>query len=512
MLDENLPSKCASVNTHEECQTNPSAFFLKRNNTPPKNLWTVFFCQHGNEPNPCYALRYPDPSSADSNNRYAVALYDPYVPDVVYGEVLIIPQWTQPTLSPDAIRQNGGVSPPPDPILPSQFVIRLYNPGQEIIVRYKAKSWNSPASWEFEMPQHTFRQPSTSTLDHTLTDPAQADITPKLKFSWRKDSKLSKDLVCLMSGKTSTLPEGKHKTKEPDITLSIFKSLKEMTLYEPNLYRVEMEDFKGLEVVLLLGAVTIRDVYFAHIREAFHVSHTPVKTNAQTPTASGAAGSNTQTSQQKPPNAPNATRPGVSPPRITIPQRETRPPQEVRPQRPAETEAEAARRRKQDEVKPQEDARQARKLREAQEKAERKRQAEIEKETRRLQKLYGKEEQQVRTQGQSQQKPNIPPRPNPSPRPNAPPRPVQPQFRYHHHTPSAPYLGPAAGPYLQIPGQDGRRHSSVQYLQPRPQSTGIPNGQPAHPGQLHQKKSSFFGLRRASGDETKLSKKRSSMF
>lgn len=344
------------------------------------------------------------------------------------------------------------------------------------------------------MPQHTFRQPSSSTLDHTLKDPAVADVTPKLQFSWRKDSKFAKDLTCSLSGKTSAQSEGKasNKNKEPDITVSIYKALRELTLYEPNLYRVEMEDFKGLEVVLLLGAVTIRDVYFTGIREAFHVTNAPAKTSAQpaavnkptkssqqTPTASGAL--NTATTAG-PPGAPPR-------PRITIPQGESRPPpQELRPQRPQD-------------AKYQEEARRTRKLLEAEEKSRHKKQEEVDKETRRLQKLYGQEEQKVR-----QPKPRPPPRPHPND-----PR----YYTYHHHRPSAPQAGPSRpSPYLQIPGHDRRHHSAVQFQQPRPQSTAAMygHGQPSRPD-LQPKKSSFFGFRKSSGpDDGKLSKKRSSMF
>jgi hypothetical protein len=184
---------------------------------------------------------------------------------VLFGEVLIVPEWTQPTMSAEAIRQNGGVAPPPEPMIPSQFTIHLYNPDQDITVRYKPKTWNTQPSWEFEMPQRTFRQPSNSTLDQTQNDPTTSALTPKLRFIWRKNGTLSKDFTCYLCGKTTT-PDGRKKSKEPDITISIFKSLKEITLYEPNLYRVEMEDFKGLEVVLMLGAVVIRDFYFGTLK------------------------------------------------------------------------------------------------------------------------------------------------------------------------------------------------------------------------------------------------------
>lgn len=507
MLDENLPS--VSLLPRYIYAANHAAFFLKQNNSS-KHLWSVYFCQHGNEPFPNYTLRYPDPASSASKNRYAVALCDPYVPDVVYGEVLITPEWTQPNLSPDAIHQNGGTTPPPEPILPSRFTIQLYNPDQKITVSYRHKSWNTP-SWEFEMPQYTFRQPSSSTLDHALNDPAVAEATPKLKFSWRKE-KLSKGLTCLLSGKTTTIPELRTKKKEPDITISIYKALRELTLYEPNLYRVEMEDFKGLEVVLLLGAVTIRDVYFtSSVREAFHVTNGPVRSNAQ-PAAVNKPSKPSQ--QPQPPTASGAVTTagpaGARPqPRITIPQCESRPPPpEQRPQRSqAEIDAENARRRKQQEIKSQEEARRSKKLLEAEEKLRRKEQEKIDKETRRLQKLYGREEAEVRAQTPAQ------PKPRPPARPNQPPRP-DPRFYDPRSRPPASQPAPMPSPYLQAPGHDRRHHSVVQFAPPQPQSSGAMYGYP-QPGRQGgpSRVSSFLGLRRAPGPEDgKLTKKRSSVF
>ncbi|EYE95233.1 uncharacterized protein EURHEDRAFT_523390 [Aspergillus ruber CBS 135680] len=540
MLDENLPT-----------------FYLKHGQN--KHSWVIYLCHHGDEPTPAYHLRYPDPSSPSSKNRYAVALCDPYVPEIIYGEVLLIPEWTQPSLSADAIRANGGVTPPPEPILPSQFVVHLYNPDQEIVVRYKPKTWNSPAMWDFEMPQHTFRQPSSSTLDRTQIDPAIADVTPKLRFGWRKDSKLSKDLACLLSGKTASIPETKTKSKEPDITISIFKGLRELTLYEPNLYRVEMEDFKGLECVLLLGAVTIRDVFFTSIEKAFSISH-DVKKPHMTPqnalavqkpiqkpgpsTASVApalASSNKAQPQpqyqpQQPPamsgalvanNKPHPTGQGPQRPRITIPQ-QTKPLPEAVPQSQPQPQPRSQQQQQQQQqqqpqqvrfspgTKPDDDLRRQKKAQEANDKARRKKQIEIEKETKRLQKIYGREEEQVR---KSQQQRPTQPRPQPQPQPQRQPqRPTQHRPMQSHPSSSRPHLpprpgpGPSSGPYLHAPpSQAGpnRRpnaHASVQFLPLQPQHVSSPA--------LQQKKSSFFGLRRSSEEKNKekLAKKRSSMF
>ncbi|RHZ53452.1 hypothetical protein CDV55_101157 [Aspergillus turcosus] len=490
MLDENLPT-----------------FYLKPNDQQ-KHLWTIYLCQHGDDPEPAYTLRYPDPASPSSKNRYAVALCDPFVPDVVYGEILIIPEWTQPSLSAEAIRLNGGVTPPPEPVLPSQFVVHLYNPDQQVTIRYKHKTWNTPATWEFEMPQHTFRQPSASTLDRTQSDPAVADTTPKLRFSWRKDSKLSKDLTCLLSGKTSTLPEGRAKSKEPDITLSIFKALRELTLYEPNLYRVEMEDFKGLEIVLLLGAVTIRDVYFTPMKDSFRLARDEVRKPVAGPT--GGAVNVASTMQNGTGSHSQKPTPVASNTKTNDKQPATRPPANI----PAPA---TQQQKKKQELSRKEEEKRTRKKLEEEEKARRKRQAEIDKETRRLQKIYGHEEQQVRA---SRMNLSLAP-PAQSPRPQPPPRPQQqlslwPNSRYYYHqqAPSMSHLMPGPTP--------PRPHSTVQVAQPRPppgsmpaprpQSTMLrPPGQGQPQPQLQPKKSSFFGFRRTSED-AKLHKKRSSMF
>jgi hypothetical protein len=323
-------------------------------------------------------------------NRYAAALYDAHNPEVLFGEVLLIPEWTQPTQSAEAVRLNGGVPPPPEPILPAEFAIQLYNPDQQITVRQKSGSWGSTPSWEFEMPQQTFRQPSASALDRSQHDPAGSDVTPKITFKWRKDSKLSKDLACFLSGK-STNPDGsKKKNKEPDITVAIFKALKEVTLYEPNLQRVEIEDMKGLEVSLLLGAAVIRDVYFGNLKETFNIAGTATISPRTTPAALGLHNS---ASGVLP--ASSAVTPGSPPrdPRV--------PPTDPRSQ--WEIDAETARlKRLTDEEererkrKVEEEQKQIKKMLEAEDRERRRKRAEIEKETERLKRMYGKEDQNVR--------------------------------------------------------------------------------------------------------------------
>lgn len=139
-------------------------------------------------------------------------------------------------------------------------------------------TWNSSAYWEFEMPQISFRAPSASALDRSQDDPAVSDFTPKVTFKWKRDGKFTKDLSCFLAGKTT---EGRR-NKEPDIPVAMFKGGKDLTVYQPNMHRVEVEDFKGLEVVLLLSAAVIKDIFVTTpTREMFNISSPNTTPGAQ---------------------------------------------------------------------------------------------------------------------------------------------------------------------------------------------------------------------------------------
>ncbi|PGH19261.1 hypothetical protein AJ80_04127 [Polytolypa hystricis UAMH7299] len=544
MLDENLPT-----------------FYIKPSSDKPKYNSTLYFSQHGSEPKPAYSLRHLDPSLPASKNRYNVGLYDAFIPDVLYGEVLLIPNWTQPSLSQDAIRANGGVPPPPEPILPKEFVIQLYNPDQQITVRHKPKTWNSAASWAFEMPQQTFREPSISALDRRLSDPAASDLTPKLRFNWRKDGKLSKDLGCYLSGKTVVSEGTQKKSKEPDITLAIFEGFKEVTLYEPNLYRVDMEDFKGLEVVLLLGAAVIRDVFFGPLKETFHISDPPspgsmshsASTIIPTPAApvvvaaaaaagvGGAMGARNNNNNNNnngarlsnPTNSPNNNNINnnnntPARPHSTIPPRDPRPPP-VDPRTQWELDAETTRLKDQAKAearelrrREKEQEKRTQKLLEAEERESRRKQTEIERETERLKKLYGEEEAQYRRM----QKELLKKQKMESQRPNLPARPVV--VSSHNRVASEHNFNPASSnteflsPYQHVSPDSVRPQSAFFHRPPPAASSSMANlGQTlTRPPQQLKDKRSFFSFRRrgedgqgdGSGGGNTLTKKRSSMF
>jgi hypothetical protein len=117
------------------------------------------------------------------------------------------------------------------------------------------------------MPQNSFRLPSASALDRSQSDPVALVVTLKIAFKWKRDSKLTKDISCYLSGKSTA----GRKNKEPDITVAMYKGGKNLTIYQPNMHRVEVEDAKGLEVVFLLSSAVIRDIYFNASREMFNI-------------------------------------------------------------------------------------------------------------------------------------------------------------------------------------------------------------------------------------------------
>lgn len=471
MLDENLP-----------------AFFIRPTSDDPLQS-TVFLGQGGEQLNPEYTFRRPNPSDPGAQNCYAIALADPHNKEVIFAEVLVQPEWTQPTLSQAEIRANNGISPPPIPIVPNKFTIQLYNPDQQIIVKQIAGSWNSSSYWEFEFPQQTFRKPSASTLDRAQDDPAASALTPKVTFKWKKDGKLTKDITCYLAGKST---DGK-KSKEPDITIAMFRKGKELTLYEPNMQRVEVEDTKGLEVVILLGACVIRDVFFEASREMFNI--TPIRATVRKNSAPGA---NSRKKTPSPPAVvgayPGVFPPGPPPPVMTGAKPISRPAPPHAASAP--TNPTLAYQAEQDMIRLREEARERerekeerrnqkrlKKMLEEEDRERRRREAEIEKETERLRKQYGippaaNERRQSRPTVHFS--PPLPARPVPL-GPPQPPRPYA--YSQGSHSQSRQSLYNQAQP---LPPQQMPQYFSAPHTRPapapRPQS--VPNAQS---GPFHSK-------------------------
>lgn len=299
----------------------------------------------------------------------------------------MIPEWTLPTLDVDQIRANGGITPAPEPILPTSFTIQLYNPDQQIVVSHKPGSLASAPSWEFDIPQVSFRAPSSSVLDRSQDDPASSVWAPKLSLKWKREGKLSKELACYLSGRSSNPDASKNKHKEPDITIAIMKGLKEVTLYEPNMNRLDVEDLKGLEITLLLGAVVIRDVFFGAMRDTFHLSQETRKTSSSNPATLDPTTTSTTSLPVR------GTGGSSSDHRL--------PPTDPRTQWELDQETErlkrqAAAEERQHRKKEELEQKQIKKMLEAEDKERRRREAEVNKETERLRKLYGSEDASVR--------------------------------------------------------------------------------------------------------------------
>ncbi|MCJ1422710.1 hypothetical protein MMC29_000590 [Sticta canariensis] len=493
MLDANLPT-----------------FFIRPSSDGVKHNASVLLSYHGSDATPTYSLRHPDPTLIDSKNKYAAALYDSFNPEILYSEVLLIPQWTQPTLSQEEIRRNGGIPPPPQPILPTEFAIQLYNPDQQVVVRNFPGSWNSASYWEFEMPQQSFRQPSASALDRTQSDPTASETTPKVAFRWKKDGKLSKDYVCSLVGKSTNLDGGRKKHREPDIAIALFSQLKEITIYEPNLHRVDIEDSKGLEVVIILGAVVIREVYNVQLKEVFNLGDTsrrdsetlskkssidsakPAVWNAPAADTSNHAPTNSRKDCHPPSAVPGQLLP------LQVPKSDPRPPPND-PRSQWEIDNETARLQKQVEHEERErrradhaETKRIKKMIEAEERESRRKQAEIDKETERLRKVYAAEQRQSQ----------------PMMRPSVPSRRDQPR-QYSAPISQTPFPRPlSAVPWSSSQDSQQLQFQSAEYLRvPGNESSLKPDG-----NKLKGKKS-FFGIRSASdGSSQRLKKKQSSIW
>lgn len=386
----------------------PTFRFQPSSDNPLHTL--LYFTHNGSEPAAEYLLKRP--SASDAKNQYALGLVDVHYASVIYGEVLIRPQWTQPSLSAAELRAQGGVSTVV-PVTPDVLPVSLYNPDQTIPLKLQKSSFKSDA-WEFEMPEQTFRPPSTSQIDQDSAAGGIAELTPKVLFRWKRDSRLSKDMTCYLTGRSF----GGKKSKEPDITVAMYRAHKHestVVLYEPNMARVEVEDRKGLEVVLLLSAEVIRDLYLMPKQNPFNTSGAPVPIgdNVSSPPppqsgtsrpppqvafASGALGGGGGGPLPGPPPGPppGGPRPGRDPQQQAAIDAETK--------RLKAMVAEEERSSRDRERRDQEEQRRIQAMLEREEAdRQRRKQAEIDEETDRLRRQYGL----------PPESPNLPPRPGP---------------------------------------------------------------------------------------------------
>lgn len=417
MLDENLPT-----------------FRFQPSKDSPTNT-LLYFSERGSDPTPAFLLRRPDPSAPTSRNKYAVALADPSFPDIIYAEVLVEPEWSRPPLSTAEARaqhhSSSQSTAPATPLVPDSVSLTLYDPDQTVVIRRVQSGWNRSETWEFEMPERTFKVPSASLLDRSQqTDTAEDPTVPKIMFRWKRDGRMSKDMTCYLVGKSV---DGK-KSREPDITIALFSQGKidAVTMYEPNMRRVELEDRKGLEVVLLLGAEVIRSLYLSPKSDVFNLSSSSASSssspgrrkNSRPPTTSAAA----------PPVMSGATVAATIPPQGR-PHSKSNPVDAETKRLQALVAEDEQRKAKERERRDREEQERIRKmLHDEEERERRRREEEVEKETERLRREYG-------VQGQILSSSSSPSAAS-GPPPVLPPR--------HQHAPSGG--GPASPQALAPPG------------------------------------------------------------
>ncbi|KAM4062623.1 hypothetical protein HRG_007452 [Hirsutella rhossiliensis] len=370
MLDDNLPTFRLQPCPDDPLQT------------------LVYYAHNGSEPAATYLLKRPSPPS--SRNQFALGLLDAQLPSLVYAEVAVRPEWTHPTLSAAEVRaSSSSASPSPAPVTPDSFAVSLYDPDMAVTVKHRPGSWNKSEAWEFEVPERSFRMPSASRIDQDSAGAQLAALAPKVVFRWKRDGRLSKDMTCYMSGRSV----GGKKSKEPDITVAMFRAAKNeglVTIYEPNMARVDIEDLKGLELSLILGSVVIRDLYLAPRQDAFNVA--------------GASGLTQVNGQRKgsgsrpPPQATTSSQPvyasgalGIPPPASPPAGRDARQHAEIE----AETKrlqamvAQENRKAREREKRDAEEQKRIKKMLEDEDKERRRREAEVERETERLRREYG---------------------------------------------------------------------------------------------------------------------------
>ncbi|RCI07607.1 hypothetical protein L249_1599 [Ophiocordyceps polyrhachis-furcata BCC 54312] len=367
----------------------------------------AYFSYNGSEPLAVYLLKRPP-----SRGRYALGLLDAQCPSLVYAEVLVEPEWSQPTTT--ETRSS------PVPLVPDAFSLELFNPHLAVAVKLRPASWNKSDAWEFEVPETSFKLPSASRIDQDDDNkPPVAALAPRVCFRWKRDGRLTKDLTCYMCGRSVA----GTKSKEPDITVAMFRAAKNqgaVTIYEPNLARVDVEDRKGLELILLLGAVAIRDLYLAHRSDPFNLassssSSAAASSGPQPVLASGALACHPPVTR---PTPQHAAQPPLAPPR----QQQPPPPNsdaETRRLRAMMAQEERERQRRDQE----EQMRIQRMLADEEASERRRREAEVERETERLRRQYGvpppPQQQPPPNRGWWQGPAQTPPPPPPPARPNS---------------------------------------------------------------------------------------------
>jgi hypothetical protein len=165
----------------------------------------------------------------------------------------------------------------PKVLLPAEFTLNLYNPDSSVRVELKHSTLRGNY-WEFSLPKRSFMFPTSSQLDAGYAPP----VSERMVFRWRKEGGvLSRQQLRCTLVSPGHLPGARGKEKkagatEPDITLCMYSGVGEkngrgeLVVYESNFRRVDIEDLKGLEMILVLGARVVNDIWFCATAISFN--------------------------------------------------------------------------------------------------------------------------------------------------------------------------------------------------------------------------------------------------
>ena len=167
-----------------------------------------------------------------------------------------------------------------------------------------------------------------------------------------------------------------------------------------------MEDFKGLEVVLLLGAITLREVFNGHLKDVFNIVDLPIgdDNGSDSRKTSNALPAPVPRNDAAPHSDVSLSQPSLTPapklPRRLEPPNPRLPPTDPRSQWEIDLETERLKKQVEREYRERRrlehaETKRVKKMLEAEERAARAKKAEIDKETERLKKLYAVEQQPV---------------------------------------------------------------------------------------------------------------------
>jgi hypothetical protein len=265
VLKKYLPCHCVLLFNRTNKNTLLPAYHFNRLNPKDPSRFTVSFTANGSPDEQIYNITH----STETGNTYSVTYSDAHFPTIAYASVACSLEF--PLASPSADANA------PKVLLPSEFTVNLFNPDFQVTVEMKHSTLKGNF-WEFSMPKHSFPPPTNSQIDAGYTPP----VSERLYFRWRKEggvlsrSQLRCSLVSTANTPGSSSRDRKAGAKEPDITLAMYEGVGdkhgrgEFVVYESNFRRVDIEDLKGLDLVMVIGARVINDIWFCPTATTFN--------------------------------------------------------------------------------------------------------------------------------------------------------------------------------------------------------------------------------------------------